>query len=356
MMNIKTKIRDTLNSITVNMQNKSLERYFINEKKCVTSTKVSKEQYNKAREYFSPYFKLNPLFHSFYTEKTGKFEVNYIPDNMWFTIIDRHFNNREKTKVLDHKSYYERMFAGRNVKFPETILHRINGFLFDSKMNMITREEAEQIIKKEKSLFVKVSTGTCGGRGVHHISAENILEEFRKLINNNDDIVVQRSIKQHPELSRVGANSVNSLRIVSLLTAKEVKIYSSILRMGIGESKVDNASSGGISSGVEGDGRLKDVAYKMLGERFDCHPTTKVRFSDVVIPSYDKAIGLVKELHPLIPDFRLVSWDIAIDEDAQPVLIEVNMCMGGLDFHQLNNGPIFKEDTTKILEEVFKKQ
>ena len=93
----------------------------------------------------------------------------------------------------------------------------------------------------------------------------------------------------------------------------------------------------------------------MLGEKFDCHPTTKVKFSEVTIPSYKQVIKLVKELHPSIPSFRMVSWDIAIDENAEPILVEVNLCMGQLDFHQLNNGPIFKEDTKKILDEVFNK-
>ena len=37
-----------------------------------------------------------------------------------------------------------------------------------------------------------------------------------------------------------------------------------------------------------------------------------------------------------------------------PILIEVNMHSGQLDFHQLNNGPVFGEDTEVILKEVFK--
>ena len=35
-----------------------------------------------------------------------------------------------------------------------------------------------------------------------------------------------------------------------------------------------------------------------------------------------------------------------------PTLIEANLCNGELDFHQLNNGPLFGEDTERILKEV----
>ena len=56
-----------------------------------------------------------------------------------------------------------------------------------------------------------------------------------------------------------------------------------------------------------------------------------------------------------IKHFRLVSWDIAFDRKDQPLLLEANLHYGELDFHQLNNGPIFGDDTIKILEEVFSK-
>ena len=51
----------------------------------------------------------------------------------------------------------------------------------------------------------------------------------------------------------------------------------------------------------------------------------------------------------------MISWDIAIGEDELPVLIEANLYFGQLDFHQLNNGPLFGEDTEEILHEVFAK-
>ena len=42
------------------------------------------------------------------------------------------------------------------------------------------------------------------------------------------------------------------------------------------------------------------------------------------LPSYDKVIEMVKRLHLNLPYFRIVGWDIAIQEDGQPVLIEFN--------------------------------
>ena len=47
-----------------------------------------------------------------------------------------------------------------------------------------------------------------------------------------------------------------------------------------------------------------------------------------------------------------MSWDFAIDGNEEPVLIDVNLRYGEIDFHQFNNGPVFRSDTEEILAEV----
>jgi hypothetical protein len=57
----------------------------------------------------------------------------------------------------------------------------------------------------------------------------------------------------------------------------------------------------------------------------------------------------------MIPHFKLVSWDIAIDDTNEAVLIEANMRKGGIDIIQFNSGPIFGDLTERVLDEVFEK-
>lgn len=172
--------------------------------------------------------------------------------------------------------------------------------------------------------------------------------------NVSGDLVIQKGIIQSKTLSLLHQSSVNTIRHMSFMSKTgEVKILSSILRMGAGGSKVDNASSGGITTGIEADGRLKSVAYSVVGNKFNEHPSTHIKFSNIVVPNFDKTIDLVLKAHPKFPHFRLISWDIALGENDEPILLEANLCDGELDFHQLNNGPIFKEHTKEILNEVF---
>lgn len=116
----------------------------------------------------------------------------------------------------------------------------------------------------------------------------------------------------------------------------------------------DNASSGGIVVGVDND-MLRKYAYRTTGEKFSVHPSSGVSFEGITIPGIRNAEELVKQLAPTFPHHRLISWDICIDEEERPVLIELNMHHGQLDFHQMANGPLFGDRTREMLDEVFGK-
>lgn len=50
----------------------------------------------------------------------------------------------------------------------------------------------------------------------------------------------------------------------------------------------------------------------------------------------------------------MISWDVAIDKDAEPVLIEANLQIGDIDILQPVNGPLFGDLTEDVLKEVFR--
>ena len=202
-------------------------------------------------------------------------------------------------------------------------------------------------------VFLKKATNSEGGHGVYVIDdithLKNVITEIE------GDIIIQEPLKQHEELDKLNSSSVNTIRIITLLTSEGTKVYSSILRIGITGARVDNASSGGITCGIRQDGRLKEVAYSASGVCYKEHPTSGVKLDSIVVPNYQNAVELVKKLHLRLPHFKLVSWDIAVRDDGELVLIEMNIHYGELEFHQLNNGPLFGNDTETILSEVFTK-
>lgn len=315
---------------------------------------MTKEQQDAVRKFYAPYKAPNLVFHEYFTEKTGEFYENYIPIDLYVGYIDPYYNDIKAAKYIDNKCYYEYFF--HSIPQPDTLVKRVNGLWLNEKNIPVSFEQIGAIIAEEEGVFLKECEGTAGGFGVTYISkCDDMLGKLISVSSSiSTDIIVQKTIKQHIDMASVNPSSVNSLRIYSILERDgTVHPYSSVFRVGVGETKVDNYSSGGLSIGITEEGYLRKYGYNKKAERFEKHPSTGVTFEHYKLPSYDRAIDLVKKAHVLIPHFRSVSWDIAINEEGMPILIEANLCRGGIDLLQLSNGPLFGRDTKKILDEVF---
>ena len=222
-------------------------------------------QKKEIREYYRPYHSVSTLFHEYYTEKTGVYAVNYLPNDLYINYIDSFYNDAKKAVVLENKCYFQKMFP--DVKQPEMVCYRLNRFWYTPAGERVGFAEIEKAVASEKTVVVKQAAGSSGGHAVSFLdnNSEHYLADFASTVAAiPDDIVVQRPIVQHEKLSALNSSSVNSLRIVSLLRKDDVKVYSVVLRMGVAGMRVDNESSGGINCGVREDGTLrweKNAAY-----------------------------------------------------------------------------------------------
>lgn len=326
-------------------------------KKKVSGGKLTPEQHNAARRFYAPYKAPNLVFHEFFTEKTGEFHENYIPIDLYVGYIDPYFNNIKEAKYVDNKCYFGALF--HSIPQPVILAKRVNGMWMTGENEIIPFEKINDLISGEDGVFFKEAQTSAGGHGVTFIpNSNNMLSAIKKVADSTPtDVLIQRRIIQHERMAAINPSSVNTLRVYSVLGKDGgVTNYSTVLRTGVGDTKVDNYASGGLSVGVTVDGKLKKYGYNKKGERVEVHPTTGLKFDGYEIPSFDRVIELVKKAHPMVPHFRSVSWDVAISENGSPILIEGNLCRGGIDLLQLSNGPLYGEDTKKILDEVFGKK
>lgn len=356
-MNINILFRRFHNGLFYKVRKWHMRSYVHKLKKSHTNAKILTTTQRKAiKSFYKDYGRVNPLFHNFYTEKTGVFSEKYIPDDLYYNNINLFYNNHLLAKSVDHKGYYHAIFP--DIPQPHVVACRKGGFWFTG-YEPLAAEKLTELLKTEKAVFIKLATDSGGGSGVQYLEPANCGDfetAFQKCIQSmHGDLIIQRSLEQHKALAMLNESSVNTLRILSLLRDGKVTIYSSILRMGSHGAKVDNSSSGGISVGITDEGKLKEFAYYTKGTSLSQHPDSGIVFKDYQLPSFKEAKALVQKAHWYIPHFRMVSWDVAIDPEGHPVLIEANMTDGQLDFHQLNNGPLFGNDTKMILDEVFGK-
>lgn len=316
---------------------------------------LTKEMEQEAKSFWNKYKSVPMIYHNFYTEKYGRFYKEYIPDEVYYNYIQPHFNNYRLAKALDNKCYYHKMFVG--IEQPKLVAYRLNGFWYieDQIVNQI--EDVYNVLKNEKEVFIKRASDSGGGHGVKYLNCEGVtLEQFEQAIKDfTGDTAIQQGITQHEALAKINPTSVNTIRIITLLEKEGARVLSVILRMGVGETKVDNSSSGGMTIGVSMDGKLKKFACADKRKLLDTHPTSNIVFEGYELPSFDRVKELVIKASYMVPHFRMVAWDVSVLQDGTPVLIEANLYDGQLDSHQIHNGPLFKEDTERIMNEIFNK-
>ena len=319
---------------------------------------LTRQQIREAKEFYKDYQKISHVYHNFYTEKTGEFHANYITDDIYFNKINHYYNDFNAFKIIDNKTNYDKLFP--TVHQPVILATRKNGFWY-IKDSIVSVDKVVDLLKKEPCVFVKRATDCGGASGVHYLenkTHEQFLEDFNAIVDKiSTDIAIQRQVVQHPDISKLNPNAVNTMRILSVLHKDgSVKVYSSLLRIGGGKGHVDNYCSGGVAVGIDDQGKLKEYGYYLNGDRLSKHPVSGKTFLGCVIPSFEQAKELVQKAHIYVPHFRMVSWDVAIEEDGTPILIEANLSDGQLDLHQLTNGPLFGKDTKNVLDEVFNKR
>lgn len=318
---------------------------------------LTSEMKKEIKSFWSRYKSVPNVYHNFYTEKYGEFHKEYIPDEIYYNYIQPYFNNYRLAKALDNKCYYHKMFA--DIPQPKLVAYRLNGFWYaDDNMLLLGEKEAYKFVAEEKEVFIKRASDSGGGHGVKYLNCEGLTEEkfLDEIKGFSGDIAIQRGIKQHEALAKINPSSVNTIRIITLLMKEETLFLSAILRMGVGNSKVDNSSSGGMTIGISREGKLKKTACAEKRKLIEMHPTSEIVFDGYQIPSFDKAVELVKKASRMVPHFRMVAWDVSVLEDGTPTLIEANLYDGQLDSHQIHNGPLFGEKTVKVLNEVFLKE
>jgi hypothetical protein len=166
----------------------------------------------------------------------------------------------------------------------------------------------------------------------------------------NGFYIFQENINQHPELSRINASSLNTIRIDTFKSfPKKPEVISAYLRMGRSGKVVDNTMAGGIWTGIDRiSGKLQPMAFSKLGSGgavFSKHPDSGVEFKDFSIPHFDKVEEMACEAANLISE-KLVGWDIGVSVDG-PVLIEGNgsyeVITSDIAYGGYRRNPVFKK-------------
>ncbi|OZV69972.1 sugar-transfer associated ATP-grasp domain-containing protein [Winogradskyella aurantia] len=300
------------------------------------------------------YMLRNTLWHQYYKGITGEFRKEYVPGDIFRSQIAHKLNQMRQWPALLDKNLLYSIFNG--FEQPKLIVSNINGFYYSEGIIISKSKAIELILNSQNRLIIKPSIWTGQGKMVKSFSvdalgAENCERKLDQLLTMyKQDFLVQEFLIQSRFMKMLNDSSLNTIRVMSYLRAEEVHIITSVVRIGKSGSDTDNFSAGGIACGLNMYGKFNPVGFTMHGDR--CFGTDSgLIFKDLEIPNFERVTAMVKDLHKKVPYFRIISWDIALNDKDKPVLIEYNTYTQGTRVLQIVNGPLFGEFTDKILNE-----
>ena len=350
-------INELKNKYRIYAIEKDYERRIKQSMKLCPMKPLTKGQEADIKAYFKKHFgrDVPTYWHQYLYSRNGIYSEKYIPASIYFSSIIFCLNNFRFGPAYADKAFYDTLFP--DVNRPLTYVKNINGFFYESK-GPISREEAIERCQDLEGAVIKPSIFGHWGKGVKLFHTDGgFIPELNKDVSGlfseyRRNFIIQSKLAQHPDLARLNPSSVNTIRVLSYRKGNEVIILYAVIRIGRLGKNVDNETSGGIKADINLiTGQIKGPASGSPTEKDMDYTDSGVLVDGYQIPSFEKILDFVKDLHLRLPYFRLVGWDISVDTDGNPVMIEWNR---SAELSQVAHGPAFGEYTEEILAEALK--
>ncbi|MCL2354959.1 MAG: carboxylate--amine ligase, partial [Oscillospiraceae bacterium] len=246
------------------------------------------------------------------------------------TYVTRFFNKKLISMLNDPQ--YTELFNNKNLFY-----HRFDEYLkrewLDTSIMAI--ETFQKFIAGKDTIFAKPNVGESG-KGIEKLYTKdfNSHEEMYEYISTKDFGVIEETLEQHEEYSKLYPHAVNSIRCVTIVVEGTAKCVYATAKMGNLGKFVDNLESDGLCIPINQEtGRLVGVAHTSKLIVYDRHPYTGILLDGYKVPMVKEAIDLCLKAALEIDGVGYVGWDVCITPTG-PAIIEGND-YPGYDFWQL---------------------
>ncbi|MFX0132351.1 MAG: sugar-transfer associated ATP-grasp domain-containing protein [Candidatus Hodarchaeota archaeon] len=305
---------------------------------------------------------VNCKWYKIYGYISGKDSISFVPEDIYYSIIEPKMNKEDFLIAYKDKNFYDTYYS--NNLFPRALLRNIDGVYYDREYNLLPLEKVNENLHEyfdnKRKIIVKPSVGSSGGRNVYlfnkekkvYINSDNeilSLSFLEKKLKKN--FIIQEYIEQHRYFKQFNNTSLNTVRIFTYrsVCSEEIIVLHAVLRIGKKGSIVDNQASGGISCGIDQNGKINNFAidkygniYKKFGSSFFLN-----NFENIV--KFDEMKKLAKKIARKNYYSRLLGMDFCVDMNTNVRLIEINNKNLEINFLQMNNGPLFKDYTDEVI-------
>lgn len=250
------------------------------------------------------------------------------------------FENKAFDERMQFVGNYERhftfkKFGDKNIKYifyDKYLTYQTFESFYKRKAIKVGIEDFEafcDFVNEYKRIIAKplCTSQGAGIRFIDYSDTKILREEFDSMFSVSDYYILEEIVHQGEQMAVFHPQSVNTVRFVTYYNGKDKPYLYAVVRIGVGESIVDNLSAGGIAAAVDlKTGKLITDAYRKITdykEVFEIHPETGVHIKGSQLPDWNELLNIVDEIVTVVPEQKIVGWDFAYSDKGW-VLIEAN--------------------------------
>lgn len=282
------------------------------------------------------------------------FSPMLMPDDIYVRRILRVLNPIRQCYCLHNKNMYPILY--KELRMPVTLINCINGNAFDEDNKFIEGDSILKTLKErscEDQLILKPSDGSCSGEGVSLLDLNDEGKCMKLISRIGSNYVIQKMQLQSEKTKRFNPSSLNTFRINTLNLNGRITVENILFRHGRGETIVDNAGSGGTCVGFDPNGKMIGKAIDACLNEYE-YTAFGVTYKSLEFPELQNLCDFALWAHQrYLPIIGHAAWDLALDENDDPVFIEINLGWPGIIMEQLSScKPIYGDRTYEVIEYV----
>lgn len=241
----------------------------------------------------------------------------------------------DEIPMLEDKLYFQLLFEKAGIRLPRFLGYNCRAVFIDQfPTSILAPADFQHVLRNtlentaSGAVFIKLRCGSQG-KGVYKVTKETLgdresLETLHQTLLNGS-YIFQEALDQHPEVSAIYPDSINTIRMDTFVHDDgHAEPLSAIMRFGGNGHHVDNMCKGGCFVAIDFEtGRLKGLGSSLLehgGMVYEGHPTTGFRFDGFQVPFFQAAKSLAAKAALVAPGNRLVGWDIAVLADGLAIV------------------------------------
>lgn len=200
----------------------------------------------------------------------------------------------------------------------------------------VSKEEFVEFCHSVEKVIIKPNTG-AQGKGIFFSKTdeENEIEDLYEKVNGKG-YIIEEVVKQNAKLATLHPQSVNTLRVYTTRSLQngEIHVTGAVIRIGRGDSEIDNYTSGGMVAEIDIDtGIVISKAVDEAGNEYLRHPDTGICIEGFEVPEWNKVKCSVLKAHDEVKEFGYIAWDVVVREDSSIIFLEANL-YGGVHMQQ----------------------